>query len=89
MNAIVCIVRIEGLEPPRPFDHEHLKLARLPLRHIRVVGIVHRIPWWIALESNQAARRPRLSGGWGLPAPLAIQKKVKGNRSEKRLPFQE
>ncbi len=23
-------MRTEGIEPPRPFGHEHLKLARLP-----------------------------------------------------------
>ena len=28
-------VREGGLEPPRPFGHQHLKLARLPFRHSR------------------------------------------------------
>ena len=30
-------VREGGLEPPRPFGHQHLKLARLPFRHSRKV----------------------------------------------------
>ena len=29
------VVREGGLEPPRPFDHWHLKPARLPFRHSR------------------------------------------------------
>ena len=29
------LVREGGLEPPRPFGHQHLKLARLPFRHSR------------------------------------------------------
>lgn len=31
-------MRLRGVEPPRPFGHEHLKLARLPFRHSRVVA---------------------------------------------------
>ena len=30
-------VRKGGFEPPRPFGHWHLKPARLPFRHLRVV----------------------------------------------------
>ena len=30
-------MREGGLEPPRPFGHQHLKLARLPFRHSRKV----------------------------------------------------
>lgn len=30
------LVRVTGLEPARPFDHQPLKLARLPFRHTRV-----------------------------------------------------
>src|SRR4029077_8593123 len=30
-------VREGGLEPPRPFGHQHLKLTRLPFRHSRKV----------------------------------------------------
>lgn len=30
------MVREEGLEPPRPFGHQFLKLTRLPLRHSRM-----------------------------------------------------
>lgn len=30
-------VREGGLEPPRPYGHQHLKLARLPFRHSRKV----------------------------------------------------
>ncbi len=30
-------VRRRGLEPPRELPHQHLKLARLPFRHLRVV----------------------------------------------------
>jgi hypothetical protein len=30
-------VRSRGLEPPRDFSHKHLKLARLPFRHDRIV----------------------------------------------------
>jgi hypothetical protein len=29
------VVREGGLEPPRPFEHWHLKPARLPFRHSR------------------------------------------------------
>ena len=29
------LVREGGLEPPRPFEHWHLKPARLPFRHSR------------------------------------------------------
>jgi hypothetical protein len=29
------VVRMRGLEPPRPEGHRHLKPARLPFRHIR------------------------------------------------------
>src|SRR3954467_2132708 len=31
-------MRMRGFEPPRPFGHQHLKLARLPFRHIRRSG---------------------------------------------------
>ena len=31
----IILVREGGLEPPRPFGHQHLKLARLPFRHSR------------------------------------------------------
>ncbi len=37
-NPLQCkgfLVREGGLEPPRPFGHQHLKLARLPFRHSR------------------------------------------------------
>ncbi len=29
------VVREGGLEPPRPYEHWHLKPARLPFRHSR------------------------------------------------------
>ena len=29
------MVREGGLEPPRPYEHWHLKPARLPFRHSR------------------------------------------------------
>ena len=29
------LVREGGLEPPRPYEHWHLKPARLPFRHSR------------------------------------------------------
>ena len=35
MHCRGFIVREGGLEPPRPFGHQHLKLARLPFRHSR------------------------------------------------------
>jgi len=31
----LSLVREGGLEPPRPFEHWHLKPARLPFRHSR------------------------------------------------------
>ena len=31
----LIVVREGGLEPPRPFEHWHLKPARLPFRHSR------------------------------------------------------
>ena len=38
-GRLVCsedsLVREGGLEPPRPFEHWHLKPARLPFRHSR------------------------------------------------------
>ncbi len=30
------MVRMRGLEPPQDYSHYHLKVARLPFRHIRV-----------------------------------------------------
>ncbi len=35
MSCDISVVREGGLEPPRPFGHQHLKLARLPFRHSR------------------------------------------------------
>jgi len=38
MSAVgmFAMVREGGLEPPRPFEHWHLKPARLPFRHLRL-----------------------------------------------------
>jgi hypothetical protein len=35
--SMTSVVRSRGLEPPRDFSHKHLKLARLPFRHDRIV----------------------------------------------------
>jgi hypothetical protein len=32
------VVPRRGLEPPRPYRHQHLKLARLPFRHLGTDG---------------------------------------------------
>lgn len=29
-------VRTRGIEPPHPFGHYHLKVARIPFRHVRI-----------------------------------------------------
>lgn len=34
------LVRERGLEPPRPFGHQHLSLAWLPLHHSRILSLV-------------------------------------------------
>ena len=42
-------MRKGGLEPPRPFGHQLLRLARLPLRHFRadpgIVGYAGTAKW--------------------------------------------
>lgn len=40
MTRLITTVRAEGLEPPRSFEHGHLKTARLPFRHARSTPIV-------------------------------------------------
>jgi hypothetical protein len=34
--CILFVVRTRGLEPPQDCSHYHLKVARLPFRHVRV-----------------------------------------------------
>ena len=49
-------MREGGLEPPRPCEHWHLKPARLPFRHSRVVSCEYsRLAEFQA--SNKAANR--------------------------------
>lgn len=33
----LMLMRAAGIEPARSFDHEFLRLARLPFRHARVI----------------------------------------------------
>lgn len=37
-SNVETMVRMRGLEPPRPYGHGDLNAARLPFRHIRVSG---------------------------------------------------
>ena len=66
-SNVEAMVRMRGLEPPRPEGHRHLKPARLPFRHIRWLAHlsasrVQSAPWRIAsTEPNRtAARTPEL-----------------------------
>ncbi len=54
------IVREGGLEPPRPFGHQHLKLARLPFRHSRKwsTNVSARIHAWHARKLTRHDRIP-------------------------------
>ena len=43
-------VRLRGFEPPRPFGHMHLKHARLPFRHSRVVDSKSSVNSWLQTD---------------------------------------
>ena len=57
------VVPRRGLEPPRPYRHQHLKLARLPFRHLgRSRETRFRAVWWACQCDSMRASK----GIWGL-----------------------
>lgn len=57
------LVRERGLEPPRPFGHQHLSLAWLPLHHSRIFGF---------RGGTRLASIPALTGSFALPLALCL-----------------
>ena len=53
--SLVCV---RGLEPPRPFGHQHLSLACLPFHHTHIFG------------TQGETRTPKLSGLNGATLPI-------------------
>ena len=64
-DATVRVVREGGLEPPRPFGHQHLKLARLPFRHSRkwITNVSARSHAWHARRRPPEAMSERTGCG--------------------------